>query len=341
MGQEINRMRNRKFIIALIVFVVLISIICFFPYWFVTHSIVSFSNSGQIGDTIGGIMGPFIAIVASLLTFLAFWVQYEANQDQRKQFKTQDQDQLFFRLMDSQESKIVNSSFTYNDNLISSYQLLEHIVKVFSYELKSECQMLAREVVREKFETLEDNLYQRMFGASNISFLNFEQEKINFINVMRGLDTNERWEHIKNYFGSTRNETEEQLEVLRTIGTFYFYRVDFDIRADIYNVSLQNVNKEYGSFLDGYFKGCEFIAQIINDSENKGIYLQYFLSQMTKYEKVLQFYYLASNKRSVEYLDFAKKNRILDSLFESNGLLIDAPSRDEIEEELQFIFNNK
>lgn len=34
--------------------------------------IVDFSNTGEVGDTIGGIMGPFIAIAAAILTFLAF-----------------------------------------------------------------------------------------------------------------------------------------------------------------------------------------------------------------------------------------------------------------------------
>mgnify|MGYP006981304488 FL=1 len=46
--------------------------------------ISDFSNTGPIGDTIGGIMGPFVAIAAAILTFLAFWVQFKANEQQRK-----------------------------------------------------------------------------------------------------------------------------------------------------------------------------------------------------------------------------------------------------------------
>ncbi|NWF89929.1 MAG: putative phage abortive infection protein [Ignavibacteriaceae bacterium] len=53
---------------------------------------IDFSNSGQIGDTIGGIIGPFIAIIAAILTFLAFWIQYQANQIQIKNFDEQRKD---------------------------------------------------------------------------------------------------------------------------------------------------------------------------------------------------------------------------------------------------------
>lgn len=49
--------------------------------------IIDFSKSGQIGDTIGGITGPVIALLASFLTFLAFWVQMRANKTQVEQFK--------------------------------------------------------------------------------------------------------------------------------------------------------------------------------------------------------------------------------------------------------------
>lgn len=79
---------DRRFWIGLGVFILIIGLICFFPYWFTSRSFrnIDFSETGQIGDTIGGIMGPFIAIGASILTFLAFWVQYQANVQQRHQY---------------------------------------------------------------------------------------------------------------------------------------------------------------------------------------------------------------------------------------------------------------
>src|ERR1043165_133506 len=56
------------------------------------HRCFRFYNTGQIGDTIGGITGPVIALIVGLLTFLAFWVQFQSNKAQTYQFKKQDTD---------------------------------------------------------------------------------------------------------------------------------------------------------------------------------------------------------------------------------------------------------
>lgn len=50
------------------------------------YSTWDFSSRGVIGDTIGGIMNPFIAIAGVFSTFLAFLMQVKANQIQREQF---------------------------------------------------------------------------------------------------------------------------------------------------------------------------------------------------------------------------------------------------------------
>tara|TARA_B100000780_G_scaffold270958_1_gene231344 strand:- start:979 stop:2121 length:1143 start_codon:yes stop_codon:yes gene_type:complete len=62
----------------------------FSPIIFTHNSILGtpdFSNTGQIGDTIGGILNPFIALVGVLLTFLAFYMQIKANEIQISQFE--------------------------------------------------------------------------------------------------------------------------------------------------------------------------------------------------------------------------------------------------------------
>lgn len=77
-------MDNKRILIRLIV-VLLGAIlgICWLPYLLTQFSILDFSATGQIGDTIGGIMGPFVGILAAVLTFMAFWTQYQANKEQR------------------------------------------------------------------------------------------------------------------------------------------------------------------------------------------------------------------------------------------------------------------
>lgn len=52
-----------------------------------SSSRLDFTETGQIGDTIGGIMNPFIAIGGVIMTFLAFYMQIRANKIQREQFQ--------------------------------------------------------------------------------------------------------------------------------------------------------------------------------------------------------------------------------------------------------------
>ena len=77
-------MGNKRILIWLAVILLFIIVgICWLPYLLTQHSIIDFTKTGQIGDTIGGIMGPFVGILAAVLTFMAFWIQYQANEEQR------------------------------------------------------------------------------------------------------------------------------------------------------------------------------------------------------------------------------------------------------------------
>ena len=70
-----NSTFERDFWKLFICFLLLVFVICCMPWILATNSwFIDFTDTGQIGDTIGGIMGPFVAIAAAGLTFVAFWV---------------------------------------------------------------------------------------------------------------------------------------------------------------------------------------------------------------------------------------------------------------------------
>lgn len=78
-----------------IYFLLIVAFICILisfvsPFIFTRDSIskdFDFSQSGQIGDTIGGLMNPFIALAGVIVTGLAFYIQYKANLQQRELFE--------------------------------------------------------------------------------------------------------------------------------------------------------------------------------------------------------------------------------------------------------------
>ncbi len=73
--------------------------LCSLPYFFTLPGKIDFSGTGQIGDTIGGIMGPFVAIIAAFLTFIAFWVQYQANIKQREDISIERQEAKYYKML--------------------------------------------------------------------------------------------------------------------------------------------------------------------------------------------------------------------------------------------------
>ena len=92
--------RNHFLVISLILLFILFGVICFFPYLFTLKGHFDFRETGQIGDTIGGTMSPFVAILAALVTYAAFWVQYQANLDQRKDISKERIENRFFNMLE-------------------------------------------------------------------------------------------------------------------------------------------------------------------------------------------------------------------------------------------------
>lgn len=73
-------------------------------------SYFSFNETGQIGDTIGGIISPFIAILAAWLTYKAFIIQYKANEQLKKDSKISSFENTFFQMLQMQQM-ITNNLF--------------------------------------------------------------------------------------------------------------------------------------------------------------------------------------------------------------------------------------
>lgn len=72
-------------------------------------SIFDFTNSGQIGDTIGGITGPFVGLVSAYLVYKAFIIQVEANKIQSKN----NEFAIALKLIDDLDSRMNNENNSY------------------------------------------------------------------------------------------------------------------------------------------------------------------------------------------------------------------------------------
>jgi hypothetical protein len=96
---------NKNYIITpLIVISVILIIVSFLsPYYFtkkeIGETLVFDATTGWTGDTLGGIMNPFIALAGAVLTFIAFYIQKIANDDIKNQFKIQQFESQFYEML--------------------------------------------------------------------------------------------------------------------------------------------------------------------------------------------------------------------------------------------------
>jgi len=92
-------------------------VILFLPIVLTRHTLfesLAFNETGPIGDTFGGIMGPFIAILAAWLAYKAFLMQYEANQQIKKDSEISRFETNFFQLLALQQ-KITEDLILYTE----------------------------------------------------------------------------------------------------------------------------------------------------------------------------------------------------------------------------------
>ena len=80
-------------------------------------------NIGIVGDTVGGILNPIFAVPATILTFLAFWVQFKANQEVQNQFKIQQFESQFYEMLRLHKENINEMRITgYEPSIEASIQ---------------------------------------------------------------------------------------------------------------------------------------------------------------------------------------------------------------------------
>lgn len=132
---------SKQFWIYTTIYIVVCVVIFCLPAVLTSGSIIDFTETGQIGDTIGGIMGPFVAMMAAYLTFIAFWVQKQANDAQRQDIKVERFNSNFYNLLNIHQQ--ITSSLDYN-----TYEILNGKYEYITYK--------GRDVFQRTFLTIEE-----------------------------------------------------------------------------------------------------------------------------------------------------------------------------------------
>jgi hypothetical protein len=129
---------NNLLKIAIIVLVAGIGCVLLAPFLLTRNGYISFSETGQIGDTIGGITAPICSLVGSILVFLALRGQIVANKITQKQIRDQKLEEHM-----KKEVSYVSDLYKYFLNSIQTYETKYYkghkaIMKVMNMLVESE-----------------------------------------------------------------------------------------------------------------------------------------------------------------------------------------------------------
>lgn len=304
MEESEKKLRKKK-----IVLISMTMAILFLP-WLLTCepiSILSFRDTGPIGDTIGGIISPFIAILVGYLTFEAFRMQYEANELHRKD-KENDKlieirerfDNRFYTMLETLRTNSLGVKCGNNVSGKDAFKTLVAELFVTYYVVKGvylKYKPTASEEMRAYLTTLDDEVVEMMltrmayglFFYGGLYYVDKEAEPQFFeilANVKKGLKRNGN---------GTRHE--------------YEYSLNHELKGGLQASYLpwdlfQGHNDQLGHYFRHLYQMVKFLAladsKVISE-QDKNEYACIIRAELSDFEQAL-LYYNAVSDRGVSWL---------------------------------------
>ena len=118
-----------------------------------------------VGSNIGGILAPILSFGGSILVYVAFKGQIQANQIIQEQFIKQNNDQLFFRLIDTLERKITLFSIVdRNDVTYTGYSFITYSCLETNKRLNSNLIQLGFDAMISKPQLFDASYYDILYN---------------------------------------------------------------------------------------------------------------------------------------------------------------------------------
>lgn len=151
--------------------------------------IFNLSKTGQLGDSFNGILGPFIALTASVLTFSAFYVQYRANEQQKVDIKLSKFKEQFFELLKINRENVAEMKITspVSGEQISGREVFEfmnadfkrlYIIVQSNYDITSKLSNSTPEPLTREFNVICITYLLLMLGTKDKLSANYRIEEI-------------------------------------------------------------------------------------------------------------------------------------------------------------------
>lgn len=222
----------------------------------------SFIGKGEVGDAINGIAGPFIATAGVLITFLAFYVQFQANKLQINNFKDttkQFEEQLKLQRQQANKQQEMHNVERFESRFYELLKLHQENTSEISIEIPNSSQSIRG---REAFAHMYDEFklcYRLIFYfIKNNEKIESELEA-------------ETKEILNQVEGSYKPEFEiDNIEKITIISyTIFLLGASFKNWGIIYSALQKHVNKKFIFFLLNWINTFQkdYKTKLINQNE--------------------------------------------------------------------------
>src|SRR5690606_35624752 len=284
---------------------------------------------GDIGDFIGGYFGFLIGVIGALLTFLAFYIQYKANKDVQKQFRLQQFETQFHKMIEvylnnKDKFSIIGYKNPKNKTVKISGKSLEEKLNFKSRGIL-ECIKNNKKIEFIDYTTKDHIVFQKFLVELKVVYRIFLEAYKEINNKIEdALDHEEKKEIFREAYKlffnglnkyekdkKEKNETKdyERLAIVSLKKIRDKHRKDGSKKFENFYIGKKNENKTlwvklnyepfkgYLHFLPQYYRNLYSIVKYvvnenkaINLTEEKINYLRILRSTMSEYEQTLLFY---------------------------------------------------
>lgn len=328
------------------------------PFLFTRKSPVeglNFSQTGQIGDTIGGIMNPFIAICGVIVTGLAFYMQYNANKIQIEIFRKEFDNQLIESKLQKFESQFYEMLRLHKENVNEiKLDTISYLQKTGDFNIDKGAPDFIKTRIdrqdngRECFKLFADELriYNEVVKKAKGSF-DFGKAYDLFWKGLNGLSNADNI-YIK-AIETNSNHNETFLFENNSPNTNFLSSIGLGNIIVNYELFKGHEN-ELGHYYRHLFHTVKFVANQSDDFINyqkKRDYLRLLRAQLSNYEQVMLFYnYLAYAKQWEDsqnkfFSDYRMIHNLYDNLLMDDSYFHEKLKEIEVKQKEVKIINNR
>ncbi len=251
---------------------------------------LSESSTSDTADTVGGLLGPIIAIAAGILTFFAFWVQFKANEQQKLDLKIERFENKYYELVRLHRANVeemkVGKTLTSRKCFVHMFYELRYIYKITESHYETACKSEPN-LYEEKVDVLELAYTIFFFGIG----LNSEKHYIKLLNKEEKI----LFDRIKELLGKMQDKYTDFMEK-NPSATYYTHglpasRKPDDNTIDFFYYPFDGHINKLGHYYRHLFQTATFITeQNFLEDDDRYPYFKTLRAQLSDFEQLMLYY---------------------------------------------------